>query len=39
MASQVGEQPHTDIPPEIFFEFDPATARRIAAGEWPARPS
>lgn len=35
MATQVGEQPHTDIPPELFFEFDPQTARRIAAGEWP----
>jgi ribosomal protein S18 acetylase RimI-like enzyme len=39
MATQVGKQAHTDIPPEIFFEFDPAVARRIAAGEWPARPS
>lgn len=39
MATQVGEQPHTDIPPEIFFEFDPAVARRIAAGEWPAHPA
>lgn len=39
MATQVGEQPHTDIPPEIFFEFDPAVARRIAAGDWPARPA
>lgn len=34
MATQVGEQPHTDIPKEIFFEFEPETARRIAAGEW-----
>jgi GNAT superfamily N-acetyltransferase len=39
MATQVGEQAHTDVPPEIFFEFDPAVAHRIAAGEWPARPS
>ena len=37
MATKVGEQPHTDIPPEIFFEFDPGVARRIAAGDWPAR--
>jgi ribosomal protein S18 acetylase RimI-like enzyme len=37
MATQVGEQAHTDIPPEIFFEFEPALARRIAAGEWPSR--
>lgn len=39
MATQVGEQPHTEIPPQIFFEFDPAVARAIAAGEWPARPA
>ena len=37
MATRVGEHPHTDIPPEIFFEFEPDTARRIAAGEWPDR--
>jgi ribosomal protein S18 acetylase RimI-like enzyme len=39
MATQIGDQPHTDIPPEIFFEFDPEVARRIAAGEWPTRPA
>jgi ribosomal protein S18 acetylase RimI-like enzyme len=39
IATQVGEQPHIDIPREIFFEFDPAVARRIAAGDWPARPA
>ena len=39
MATQVGEQPHTDIPPEIFFEFDPLVARQIAAGDWPERPA
>lgn len=38
MATQVGEQPHTDIPREIFFEFEPETARRIARGEWPVPP-
>lgn len=37
VATPVGEQPHTDIPREVFFEFDAATARRIVAGEWPAR--
>jgi GNAT superfamily N-acetyltransferase len=37
MATQVGEQPHTDIPSEIFFEFEPEAARRIATGDWPGR--
>jgi len=36
MATQVAEQPHTDIQPEIRFEFDPAVSRQIAGGEWPA---
>lgn len=33
VATQVGYQERSEIPPEAFFEIDPEAARRIVAGE------
>jgi len=37
MATQVGYQERSQIPPEAFFEIEVEAARRIVAGEWSAR--